>query len=160
MLLGPIVVLLLTVGLRAQPTSTASPEETITPTPAAAAAVPAAGVVPRLEATLNFLRTSPGNGSEASPELLQVTNSVSDLEKEVLDSGRQLPAQISANLTPTELEQQESRWKAFRERLSAQQKEIQECGRRIEKSRAQSLTLSDSWEAPAFRADYRFFLHF
>lgn len=67
------------------------------------------------------------------------------LEREVLESARLLPSQISANLTPAELEQQEKRWLEYRQRLDSIRRTFDEQSETIGRIRTQSLEQLTFW---------------
>ncbi|ODT63706.1 hypothetical protein ABS71_14010 [bacterium SCN 62-11] len=120
-------------------------QATPTPTPTAAASpqvVVASEVMPRLEATLLFLRgVEAGNDSEL--EVLERKGE--GLENEVLGASRLLPSQVAANLTPSELEQLEKSWQGYRERLARIREQLQSESKRLEKTRDQSQEQAELW---------------
>lgn len=127
----------------AEPTPTATPD--LLASPAASSEV-----LPRLEASLVFLRDL---GAGDGQELQNLATSIATLEREVLDAGRSLPLQISANLTPAELEEQEKRWREYQERLESSRQTLQGGSEAVEKFRTRSLDEIQFWRAALERPD-------
>ena len=139
----PIVCFTLSIFLgtavTAQPTATVSPTATASATPLASSEV-----VPRLEASLVFLRDLGAvDGQQVENSRVQI----SILEREVSDAARLLPSQISANLTPADLEQQEKRWHEYQERLESVRRTFDAQSETVERTRTQSLEQLGFWRA-------------